>query len=156
MCQHRVNNQAVWSGPNPLTAFWKDERFIFRAVRPPKGVRRFVFHACFFTPAFSFPLLGCWVLSNCFAPPQGQPKGLQWVNNCYRDCLQSFGILLPPKAWLMDGDSLTPSALSSPPSELKTVGTSIVTAQHLAELSSLPRGRVFQRQSLPVIVRKER
>lgn len=45
----------------------------------------------------------------------------------------------------MDGDSLTLSTLSSPPSEMKTVGTSIVAAQPLAELSSLPGGRVFQK-----------
>lgn len=106
-CQHRVNSWAVWGGSNPLNAFWKDERFISRAVHPPKGVRRLTFHPCFFTSAFSFPLLGCWVPSNCFAPPQKQPKGLQWVNNCCIDHLQSFGILLPPEARLMDGGSLT-------------------------------------------------
>lgn len=142
---HGVNTWAVWGGSTHLAAFRKDEKFTSRAVGPLKGVRRLTFHPCFFTPAFSLPLSRCGVSSNCFAPPQRQLWHLQWVSNCYRDHLQSFGILLPPQARLMDGDSLTLSTLSSPPSEMKTVGTSVAAAQHLAELSFLPGGRVFQR-----------
>lgn len=87
-----------------LVVFWKDEGFTSGAVGPPKGVRWLTFHPCFFTPAFSVLLSCCGVLSIHFAPPQRQPQLLQWVNNCYRDRLQSFGILLPPEARLLDGD----------------------------------------------------
>lgn len=44
----------------------------------------------------------------------------------------------------MDGDSPTPSNFSSPPCEMKAIGSSVAAAQHLAELYSLPGGRVFQ------------
>ena len=110
------------------------------AAGSSKGIRRFTFHPHFPTSAFSLPLLCCGVLSNRFAPPRRQPQRLQRVSNCYRDHLQSFGVLPPPDARLMDGDSLTLSTSSSPPSEMKPVGTSIVAAQRLAELSYLEGG----------------
>lgn len=154
--RHRVNTRAVWGGSKHLAVFWKDEGFTCGAVGPAEGLRRFTFHPCFFTPAFSLLLSCCRVSSDCFAPPQRQRKRSQWVSNCYRDHLQSFGILLPPEARLMDGDSLTLSSLSSPPSEMKTTRTSVVAAQHLGELPSLPGGEGISEVSLPVAVRKER
>lgn len=95
----QVNIQALWGGSNPLAAFWKDEGFTSLGLLvSQKGVGRLTFHPCFFTSAFSLLLSGWGVSSNCFAPPQRQPQRLQWVSNCYRDHLQSFGILLPPQA----------------------------------------------------------
>lgn len=152
---HRVNTRAVWGGSNPLAVFWKDEGFTCGAVGPAEGLRQLAFHPCFFTLAFSLLLSCCRVSSDCFAPPQRQQKRSQWVSNCYRDHLQSFGILLPPEARLMDGDSLTLSTLSSPPGEMKTIGTSVVVAQHLGELSSLPGGESVSEASFLVAVRKE-
>lgn len=80
--RHGVHTWAVWGGSNPLAVFWKDEGFTSGAVDLPKGLRRLAFHACFFTPAFSFPSSCCGVSSNCFAPPQRQLQHLQWVSNC--------------------------------------------------------------------------
>lgn len=86
-----------------------------------------------------------WGLEQPFCSTPKAAAAFAGLSNCYRDHLQSFGILLSPEAQLMDGDSPTPSTFSSPPCEMKALDSSVAAAQHLAELSSLHRGRLFQR-----------
>lgn len=142
MCQHRANIQAVWGGAKPLTAFWKNEGFISRAFAAPRKGWEAHFSPLLFSS--NCRDLG---LELCSTPKAA--AAFAGLSDCCRDHLQSFGILLSSEAQLMDGDSPTPSTSSSPPCEMKALGSSVAAAQHLAELSSLPRGMVFQRYFSP-------